>query len=336
MNDLQIFNSEEFGSLRTIVLDNEPWFVAKDITDRLGYSNGRDAVLRIVDDEDKRIIQKSEIPTLEISNRGLTFINESGLYALVLSSKLPSAKKFRRWITSEVIPSIRKTGTYKTPQTFSEALRLAADLQEEKEKLEIANKELEAEKERNAPKVLFADSVTASDSSILVRELAKLLKQNGYETGEQRLYDQLRREGYICRNSTEPTQKAMELGLFERTVRTVQRGDYNPLETTTTRVTGKGQQYFINRYLKKILEKKSKTGKVYFGCENNPKCDFMTWDVPVFVGNDANCASLGEFYAGAASGKHSALFSYILYIIMYICCCDDANLMDYFVSSQRI
>ncbi len=259
MNDLQIFNNEEFGTVRTVQIDKEPWFVAKDITDRLGYSNGKDAVARLVDEEDKRIIQRSEIPTLEISNRGMTFINESGLYSLTLSSKLPNAKKFKRWITSEVIPQIMRTGEYsledKIPKTFSEALRLAADLQEEKERLEIANKELEEEKKRNEPKVLFADSVVASDDSILVRELAKLLKQNGYETGEQRLYDQFRREGFICKYSTEPTQRAMELGLFETTVRTVQRGDLSPKETKTTKVTGKGQQYFINRYLRKELQK---------------------------------------------------------------------------------
>ena len=254
MRDLQIYQNEEFGTLRTILIDEEPWFVAKDITDRLGYANGKDAVARLVDEEDKKIFQRSDFPTLEISNRGMTFINESGLNSLILSSKLPKAKKFRRWITSEVIPQIRRTGSYNVesmvPKTFSEALRLAADLQEEKERLEIANRELEEEKKINEPKVLFADSVVASEDSILVRELAKLLKQNGYETGEQRLYEQLRNEGYICKYSTEPTQKAMKLGLFERTVRTIQRGDLAPRETATTRVTGKGQQYFINRYLR--------------------------------------------------------------------------------------
>lgn len=254
MNEILIFNSVEFGNIRTIQLNNEPWFVAKDITDRLGYANGKDAVARLVDDEDKRLIQRSEIPTLEISNRGMTFINESGLYSLTISSKLENAKKFRRWITSEVIPQIRKTGGYNLPGTYADALeRLLLEVRE-KERLELENKQLEEEKERNAPKVLFADSVVASEDSILVRELAKLLKQNGYETGEQRLYDQLRKEGFICKYSTEPTQKAMELGLFERTVRTIQRGDLSPKETATTRVTGKGQQYFINRYLRKELQ----------------------------------------------------------------------------------
>lgn len=254
MNEIQTFNSFEFGNIRTIQLNDEPWFVAKDITDCLGYTNGKDAVARLVDEEDKHLILRSEIPTLEISNRGMTFINESGMYSLVLSSKLPNAKKFRRWVTSEVIPQIMRTGKYSvanmTPKTYIEALEQLLAAEKEKERLSIANKELEEEKKKNEPKVLFADAVAITEDSILIRELAKLLKQNGYETGEQRLYDQLRREGFICKYSTEPTQRAMEMGLFKTTIRTVQRGDLSPKETTTTRVTGKGQQYFLNRYLK--------------------------------------------------------------------------------------
>ena len=249
MRDLQVYQSEEFGTVRTILIDETPYFVAKDVTDRLGYLNGRDAVAKHVDDEDKNSVA---ICDGTAGNPNITVINESGLYSLVLSSKLPSAKKFRRWITSEVIPQIIKTGGYNLPGNYVEALRALADKVDENERLALANKELEEEKERNAPKVLFADSVIASEDSILVRELAKILKQNGYETGEQRLYDQLRKEGYICKFSTEPTQKAMALGLFERTVRTIQRGDLSPRETATTRVTGKGQQYFINRYLRGI------------------------------------------------------------------------------------
>lgn len=250
MRDLQVYQNEEFGSVRTIVIDDAPWFVAKDITDRLGFVNGRKAVADHVDDEDKGVTKCDTLGGAQ----NITVINESGLYSLVLSSKLPSAKKFRRWITSEVIPQIIKTGGYNLPGNYAEALRALADKSEEAERLALENKQLEEEKKRNEPKVLFADSVVASEDSILVRELAKLLKQNGYETGEQRLYDQLRREGYICKYSTEPTQKAMELGLFETTVRTIQRGDYAPKETATTRVTGKGQQYFIARYLGKAVQ----------------------------------------------------------------------------------
>lgn len=251
MRDLQIYKSEEFGSVRTIVIDDAPWFVAKDITDRLGYSNGRDAVSKHVDEEDKNSVAFRDS---EGRPHNITVINESGLYSLVLSSKLPNAKKFRRWVTSEVIPQIMRTGKYSvanmTPKTYIEALEQLLAAEKEKERLSIANKELEEEKKRNEPKVLFADSVVASEDSILVRDLAKLLKQNGIEIGEKRLYARLREEGYICKYGTEPTQKAMELGLFERCVRTVQRGDLKPLETMTTRVSSKGQIYFINRYLK--------------------------------------------------------------------------------------
>ena len=248
MRDLQTYQNAEFGKVRTILINETPWFIAKDITDRLGYSNGRDAVGKHVDEEDK-----SNVAIHDGSQyRNVAIINESGLYTLVLMSKMPSAKKFRRWITSEVIPQIIKTGGYNLPGNYAEALRALADKSEEAERLALENKQLEEEKKKNEPKVLFADSVVASENSILMRELAKILKQNGYDTGEQRLYEQLRREGYICKYSTEPTQKAVEMGLLETTVRTVQRGDMNPLITKTTRVTGKGQQYFINKYIGRL------------------------------------------------------------------------------------
>lgn len=246
MNELFVFNNEQFGSVRMIRIDGKPYFSAKDVADALKYVNPRDAVARHC----KGVVKHDVLSKGGVQST--MFIPEGDIYRLIIRSKLPEAEKFEKWVFDEVIPSIRKGGFYKTPQTFSEALRLAADLQEEKERLEIANKELEEEKKQNEPKVLFADSVVASEDSILIRELAKLLKQNGYETGEQRLYDQLRKEGYICKYSTEPTQKAMELGLFERTVRTIQRGDLSPKETATTRVTGKGQQYFINRFLRRM------------------------------------------------------------------------------------
>lgn len=123
MNDLQIFNSEEFGDIRTITIENEPWFVGKDVAEALGYGNSRDALAAHIDDEDKTIIQKSDFPTLEIPNRGIVVINESGLYSLILSSKLPNAKRFKHWVTSEVLPTIRKTGSYK-PMTIAEQIQL--------------------------------------------------------------------------------------------------------------------------------------------------------------------------------------------------------------------
>ena len=253
MNDLlQVFKFEN-KKVRTILIDNAPWFVGKDVVDNLGYQNGSRDINRHVDREDK-------IKTMIFDgnqNKETIVINESGLYSLVLSSKLPDAKKFKHWITSEVIPQIRKTGKYAPkPLTREELLAkavLEADtmIKEQKALLEQKTKELEETNNRleeQKPKVIFAESVVASDSAILIRELAHLIKQNGFEIGEKRLYAWMRERGYICKGSCEPTQRALELGLFEIVVRPVQRGDKNPLETRTTKVTGKGQVYFINKF----------------------------------------------------------------------------------------
>ena len=253
MNDLlQVFKFEN-KKVRTLLIDNAPWFVGKDVADNLGYQNGSRDINRHVDREDK-------IKTMIFDgnqNKETIVINESGLYSLVLSSKLPNAKKFKHWITSEVIPQIRKTGKYAPkPLTREELLAkavLEADtmIKEQKALLEQKTKELEESNNRleeQKPKVIFADSVVASDSAILVRELAHLIKQNGFEIGEKRLYAWMRERGYICKGSCEPTQRALELGLFEIILRTVQRGDKPPLETRTTKVTGKGQVYFINKF----------------------------------------------------------------------------------------
>lgn len=252
MNDLQLFKFEN-KKVRSLLIDGEPWFIGNDVTKTLGYSNSRDALTRHVDEEDKL----TERIVLSGQNRDVNIINESGLYSLVLSSKLPDAKKFKHWITSEVIPQIRKTGKYAPkPLTREELLAkavLEADtmIKEQKVLLEQKTKELEETNnklEEQKPKVIFADSVVASDSAILIRELAHLIKQNGFEIGEKRLYAWMRERGYICKGSCEPTQRALELGLFEIILRTVQRGDKPPLETRTTKVTGKGQVYFINKF----------------------------------------------------------------------------------------
>lgn len=252
MNDLQLFKFEN-KDVRTLQIDGEPWFVGKDIANILGYQNGSRDVNRHVYEEDRQNYQNGTFD----SPRGMTIINESGLYSLVLSSKLPDAKKFKHWITSEVIPQIRKTGKYAPkPLTREELLAkavLEADtmIKEQKELIEQKTKELEEKNnklEEQKPKVIFAESVVASDSAILVRELAHLIKQNGFEIGEKRLYAWMRERGFICKGSCEPTQRALELGLFEIVVRTVQCGDKSPLETRTTKVTGKGQVYFINKF----------------------------------------------------------------------------------------
>lgn len=238
MNELQLFNFEN-NQVRTLLINDEPWFVGKDVAQILGYSNPRDALSKHVDDEDKNSVA---IRDGNKGNPNQTVINESGVYALVFGSKLPSAIRFKRWVTSEVLPQIRKTGSYASPQLTGEEL-MAKALIEANSVLARRSKQLEEQK----PKVLFANSVIASKGSILVRELAKLIKQNGYDIGEKKLYRWLREKGYICKNSTEPTQMAMNLGLFEIVVRTIERGDAQPKVTRTTKVTGKGQVYFINK-----------------------------------------------------------------------------------------
>lgn len=249
MNGLQVFKNNEF-SIKSVVINEEPWFIGKDIAHILGYANANDALIKHVDQDDKKTIQKSQNAILEnIPNRGLTIINESGLYSLILSSKLESAKRFKRWVTSEVLPQIRKSGAYLTdekaydithnPNSLADLLLQAG---EQLKKKDIVINEMK-------PKALFADAVTASETSILVRDFAKILKQNGVDIGEKRLYKWLRDNGFIIKNSTEPTQRAMEMGLFERIERTIQRSDKPPVVTSTTRITGKGQVYFTGKFL---------------------------------------------------------------------------------------
>lgn len=240
MNELKVFKNQEFGSVRTLVIDKEPWFVGKDAATALGYKDTFGAIKKHVDDEDKQNCQNNSFE----SPRGLIVINESGLYSLILSSKLPSAKKFKRWVTSEVLPALRKTGQYQVKELSGSEL-MAKALIEAQSVLAAKDKAIEEMK----PKALFADAVTASETSILVRDFAKILKQNGVDIGEKRLYKWLRDNGFIIKNSTEPTQRAMEMGLFERIERTIQRSNKPPVVTSTTRITGKGQVYFTGKFL---------------------------------------------------------------------------------------
>ena len=245
--------SYENSEIRTVEKDGEPWFVGKDVAAVLGYSNTRDALAKHVDDEDKNtVVIRDGIQ----GNPNTIVINESGLYSLVLSSKLPNAKKFKRWVTSEVLPSIRKHGAYMTDQTLEQALtspdfliQLATQLKEEKEQ----RKRLEAKVEQDKPKVLFADSVSASKSSILVGELAKILKQNGVDTGQFRLFAWLRENGYLIKREGSdynmPTQKSAEMGLFEVKQTIITHSDGHITTNKTPKVTGKGQVYFVNKFM---------------------------------------------------------------------------------------
>jgi len=258
LNELKIFKNSEFGEIRTVEIGGEPWFVGRDVAEVLGYSNTKDAISSHVDDEDKQIFQKSENTTFEIPNRGMTVINESGLYSLILSSKLPNAKAFKRWVTSEVLPSIRKHGLYAKEELLDNpdiAIAAFKALKEERE----ARKALEAENKQMQPLALFAKSVSASDTSILIGDFAKLLKQNGYDTGQKRLFEELRQRSFLMKTGSSknlPTQKAMELGLFEVKESTINNPDGSVRVTKTTKVTGKGQVYFVNLFLGKQVEEK--------------------------------------------------------------------------------
>lgn len=253
MNELQIFKNEEFGEIRTIEVKNEPWFVGKDVAEILGYSNTRDALAKHVDSEDKADVAIHD----GRQNRYMSVINESGLYSLVLSSKLPTAKKFKRWVTSEALPTIRKTGGYiNGSEAMSDSEIMAKALLVAQKTIE-ANKEkinqLMSDNERMKPKALFADAVANSDGTILIGELAKLIKQNGYDIGQKRLFAWMRENGYLIKQKGSsynmPTQRAMEMGLFKIKESSIIQPDGAVRLTRTVKVAGKGQQYFINKFL---------------------------------------------------------------------------------------
>ena len=247
MNELKIFKNELFGEIRIIEIDKEPWFVGKDVAEVLGYSNPRKAIGDHVDDEDKGV---TKCDTLGGSQE-LTVINESGLYSLILSSKLPNAKAFKRWVTSEVLPSIRKHGLYATDELLDNPdliIQMASKLKEERE----ARKALEVENDTMKPKALFADAVSASHTSILVGDLAKLLRQNGIDIGANRLFEKLREQGFLMKSGSSknmPTQSSMDRGLFEIKEGSYINSDGVNVVTKTTKVTGKGQVYFVNLFL---------------------------------------------------------------------------------------
>lgn len=245
MNELQIFKNNVFGQVRVLEKNGEPWFVAKEVANILGYQNGSRDVNRHTDEEDRL----TEQIVMSGQGRQVTLINESGLYSLILSSKLPNAKQFKRWVTNEVLPSIRKYGSFNMaiPRTLPDALNAYANEIE-------AHQRTQALLEAQRPKVLFADSVAASHTSILIGELAKLLHQNGVkDMGQKRLFAWMREHGYlISRKANDynmPTQRAMELGLFQIKETTVTHSDGHISVSKTPKVTGKGQQYFIEKFL---------------------------------------------------------------------------------------
>lgn len=255
-NHLQVFSSQEFGEVRTTVIDGEPWFVAADVCRALELSNSRMAISRL-DDDEKGV---SSTDTLG-GKQEMQIVNEPGLYSLVLGSRKPEAKAFKRWITHEVIPAIRKTGGYQVPQSPAE--QMAQGILAAQKLLAERDATIAKQNEQIAvltPKGIFADAVTASKTSILVGGLAKLIKQQGIDIGQKRLFAWMRENGFLIKSGTEknmPTQRAMELKLFEVKEGSFVDGNGVNRITRTTKVTGKGQVYFVNRFLngsKAVLE----------------------------------------------------------------------------------
>ena len=256
MSDLQLFQNPEFGRVRIVEVSGEAWMVGKDVAEALGYAKAQNAIAAHVDEEDRKVAPIQGTPG---GTQEMTIINESGLYSLVLSSKLPNARKFRRWVTTEVLPTVRRHGAYMTPETLQAAIlnpdtmiQLCQQLKAEREH----SRQLEAENAAMLPKAVFADAVSASKSSILVGELAKLLRQNGVDTGEKRLFHWLRQNGYLIkRNGADhnmPTQRSIEQGLFVIKETTVCHADGHTTISKTPKVTGKGQQYFVNLHLRSM------------------------------------------------------------------------------------
>lgn len=257
MDQLQMFNFEN-NKIRILSIDEQPWFVGRDIATVLGYSKPQNAIQKHVDADDalKRGIMDSLNRVQET-----TLVNESGLYSLILSSKLDSAKKFKRWVTSEVLPSIRKhSGYIATTENDDDASIMAKALL-------IANKTIENNKKKiieqqllidaQKPKVLFAEAIQASETTILVGEFAKILKQNGIDVGQKRLFEWLRENGYLIKRKgsdyNSPTQKSMELGLFEIKETPIHHNSGEISISRTSKITGKGQAYFINKFLNRAV-----------------------------------------------------------------------------------
>ena len=243
MNEMIITNAE-FGSIRIEMRNGEPWFIGSSIAKVLKYQNQQKAIRDHVDAEDKL----TEQIVLAGQRREVTLINESGLYSLILSSKMEEAKRFKHWITSEVLPAIRKTGGYQQTEPQGKELLALAVLEAQKT-IEEQNRTIE----RMRPKEIFADAVSASKTSILIGDLAKLIKQNGVDIGEKRLFQWMRENGYLIRKDgasyNMPTQKSMDLGVMEIKESTITQPNGNVRISRTPKVTGKGQRYFVNKIL---------------------------------------------------------------------------------------
>ena len=255
MNEIKVFNNSAFGQVRTAGTAENPLFCLSDVCKAVDLSNPSSVKMRL----DKDDVQLIDLHALNggqeiVGNSLATFITESGFYEVILFSNSPKVKPFRKWVTKEVLPSIRKTGQYSAdiPQTFSQALMLAARQQEEIERQQKAIEAKDRKIAEDAPKVVFSDAVVGSRSSCLIGELAKILTQNGCRIGQNRLFEKLRNEGYLGTKGEYyniPNQKFIEQGLFE--LKKTAHSENGVMKSSVTpKVTGKGQQYFINKYLK--------------------------------------------------------------------------------------
>ena len=250
MNDLQIFENSEFGTVRTVVVNDEPMFCLSDVCKALELTQPSKVKERL---NEKGV---NTIPTLTAGGiQNLLYINESNLYKTIFQSRKDSAEKFTDWVTTEVLPSIRKHGVYAVDELLNNpelAIKAFTALKEERAK----NKTLQKENDRMRPKEVFADAVATSHTSILMGALAKLLKQNGVDIGQKRLFIWMRDNGYLIKRKGSdwnmPTQKSMELGFFEVKESTINNPDGSVRINKTTKVTGKGQQYFINKFLGEV------------------------------------------------------------------------------------
>lgn len=252
MNELpKVFNYQD-QQVRTVVKDGQPWFVAKDVCNVLSHSNHKVAVSRLDEDEVSKVYLTDSLGR----NQKTTVVNEAGLYSLILTSNKPEAKQFKRWITHEVIPTIRKTGGY----VANDDLFIKTYLPQADENTRLffkatlhTMKEQSKQIETMKPKVIFAEAVESSESSVLVGELAKIIQQNGVDIGPNKLFQWLRDNGYLIRKKGEsfnlPTQRSMDMGLFEIKKRTVSNLDGSIRTTRTPKVTGKGQIYFVNKFM---------------------------------------------------------------------------------------
>lgn len=243
MNEIKIFENQEFGKVRALEIDGKPYFCAADVAKALGYSNCNDAVIRHC-----RAIVKCDTP-ISGKIQEVNYIPEGDVYRLIVRSKLPSAEKFEKWVFDEVLPSIRQTGGYQMGMPQGKELLALAVLEAQKT-IEAQNKDIE----RMKPKEIFADAVATSSTTILIGELAKLLRQNGIDTGRDRLFDWMRKNGYLIRQKgssyNTPTQKSADLGILTTKETVIVHSDGSTEVKKTVKVTGKGQQYFINKFLK--------------------------------------------------------------------------------------